>query len=267
MQVGYEPFVTLTRQTAFYLALSFRPSTRRPFLQKLALFTPTHHPQMSSSSSVSKPQSVSNVQNRKRPNSYDTTQDSPPAKRVKSTSAVRIASNFPPQFWDNLSKVWLTPRALREIDRRNGARPPVTTSPAPTVFTATTLTQFARRGGPDLRHLRGYPVPKHTALRQDLRKTVIPTSHRRASIAPNFFVEAKAPHGGADVAKRQACLDGARAMHSIQNHGEDKLVYDGNGYTYSSTYHNGQLLLYAHHLTAPTADGERPEYHMTQIDT
>ncbi|KAK8141919.1 hypothetical protein G3M48_009680 [Beauveria asiatica] len=47
----------------------------------------------------------------------------------------------------------------------------------------------------------------------------------------------------------------------------DEPVYDGNAHTYSSTYHNGQLMLYAHHLTAPTADGERPEYHMTQIDT
>ncbi|KAM3446845.1 hypothetical protein MY3296_009281 [Beauveria thailandica] len=293
--------------------------------------------------------SLSNVQNRKRPNPYDTTQDSPPAKRVKSTSTVRIASDFPPQFWDSLSKVWLTPRALREKDRRNGARPPATTSPAPTAFTATTLARFARRGGPDLRHLRGYPEPKHTTrmssnrssalssrrtqstkattvssrakrssaydkdfeqnlidhgnlpfanldsitdgitvdavpdlydgshstelhktVRQDLGKTVIPTSHGRAPVAPNFFVEAKAPRGGADVAKRQACLDGAvgaRAMHSLQNYGEDEPVYDGNAHTYSSTYHNGQLMLYAHHLTAPTADGERPEYHMTQIDT
>ncbi|KAM3429618.1 hypothetical protein MY4824_008140 [Beauveria thailandica] len=371
--------------------------------------------------------SLSNVQNRKRPNPYDTTQDSPPAERVKPTSTVRIASDFPPQFWDSLSKVWLTPRALREKDRRNGARPPATTSPAPTAFTATTLARFARRGGPDLRHLRGYPEPKHTArmssnrssalssrrtqstkattvssrakrssaydkdfeqnlidhgiypegfehtdgrltpkpnnlddiitglshpraslspsqfstsafksfklansrvisegkvmadilpiirgntnipnkgnlpfanldsitdgitvnavpdlydgshstelhktVRQDLGKTVIPTSNGRAPVAPNFFVEAKAPRGGADVAKRQACLDGAvgaRAMHSLQNYGEDEPVYDGNAHTYSSTYHNGQLMLYAHHLTAPTADGERPEYHMTQIDT
>ncbi|KAK8148182.1 hypothetical protein G3M48_000222 [Beauveria asiatica] len=255
--------------------------------------------------------------NRKRPNPYDTTQDSPPAKRVKPTSTVRIASDFPPQFWDSLLKVWLTPRALREKDRRNGARPPATTSPAPTAFTATTLARFARRGGPDLRHLRGgkvmadilpiirgntnipnkgnlpfanldsitdgitvdavpdlydgsHSIELHKTVRQDLGKTVIPTSHGRAPVAPNFFVEAKAPRGGADVAKRQACLDGAvgaRAMHSLQNYGEDEPVYDGNAHTYSSTYHNGQLMLYAHHLTAPTADGERPEYHMTQIDT
>lgn len=69
--------------------------------------------------------------------------------------------------------------------------------------------------------------------------------------------------------KRQACLDGAvgtRAMHSLQNYGEDEVVYDGKAYTYSSTYHSGTgtLQLYAHHATA-TPSG--PEYHMTQIDT
>ncbi|TWU70694.1 hypothetical protein ED733_001576 [Metarhizium rileyi] len=146
---------------------------------------------MSSPSSVSKPQSVSNVQNRKRPNPYDTTRDSPPAKRVKSTSAVRIASNFPPQFWDNLSKVWLTPRALREIDRRNGARPPVTTSPAPTVFTATTLTQFARRGGPDLRHLRGYPEPKHTARMNSNCSSVILSRRTQSTKATTISSKSK----------------------------------------------------------------------------
>ncbi|KGQ07756.1 hypothetical protein BBAD15_g6917 [Beauveria bassiana D1-5] len=378
---------------------------------------------MSSPSSSSEQQSVSNVQNRKRPNPYDTTEDSPPAKRVKSTSAVQIASNFPPHFWDSLSKVWLTPRALREKDRRNGAQPPATVSAAS--VTPTTLARFARRGGPDLGHLRGYPEPKNTAsmtpnrsstpssrrtqstkatsvssrakrssaydkdfeqnlidndiypegfehrdgrstpepnnldeivkglahpraslspsqfsvsafksfrmansrvisegkvmadilptirgnseipnegnlpfgnlesitngttvdavpdwydgsyprdinrtIRQELCKTIIPTSHGHAPAAPNFFVEAKAPRGGADVAKRQACLDGAvgaRAMHSLKTYGEDEPVYDGNAHAYSSTYHNGQLMLYAHHVTGPTAERERPEYHMTQL--
>ncbi|KAM3518110.1 hypothetical protein NHJ13051_008429 [Beauveria bassiana] len=380
-------------------------------------------------SSISDQQSVSNVQNRKRPNPYDTTQDSPPAKRIKSTSAVRIASNFPPKFWDKLSKVWLTPRALREKDRRNGAWPPATRCSASSTTTSTTLARFARRGGPDLRHLRGYPEPKHAArmssnassarssrraqsttattvssrakrssaydkdfeqnlidhgiypegfehtdgrstpepensddivrdlsqpraslspsqfsasafksfklansrvisegkvmadilpiirgntdilnegnlpftnldsitdgttvdavpdlydgshlkelhktVRQDLSKLVIPTSHGRAPVVPNFFIEAKAPRGGADVAKRQACLDGAvgsRAMHSLQNYGENKPVYDGNSRTFSSTYHagTGTLQLYAHHVTGPTVDGEQPEYHMTQMRT
>ena len=105
-------------------------------------------------------------------------------------------------------------------------------------------------------------------VRQDLSKVIIPTSHGRAPVAPNFFVEAKAPRGGADVAKRQACLDGAigaRAMHSLQGYGEDKQTYDGNAHTFSSTYHDGTLKMYAHHVTGPTAEGHRPQYHMTQL--
>jgi hypothetical protein len=54
-------------------------------------------------------------------------------------------------------------------------------------------------------------------------------------------------------------------MHTLQNYGEEEPAYDGNAYTYSSTYHAGTLKLYAHHATPPTAPDERPEYHMTQL--
>ncbi|OAA48546.1 hypothetical protein NOR_01796 [Metarhizium rileyi] len=377
---------------------------------------------MPSPSFVSEQQSVCNVQNCKRLNPYDTTQDGPPAKRIKSTTAVRVASNFSPKFWDNLSKVWLTPRALREKDRRNGVQFPATVLAASVI--PTTLARFARHGGLDLRHLRGYPEPKQAArissnrssapssrrtqstkattvsskakrssaydrdfeqklidhniypkgheypddvipepgnlnditqtlvaprgslspsrfdqaafkaftlandrvisegnvmakilpailgdadlpsegnlpftnlasitdgttvdaipnlydgvypkdvdrsVRQDLNDMIIPTTHGRAPAVPNFFVEAKAPRGGADVAKRQACLDGAigaRAMHSLQTYGEGKPSYDGNAHAFSSTYHDGTLKIYTHHVTAPRAEGDRAEYHMTQL--
>ncbi|PNY27399.1 Uncharacterized protein TCAP_02660 [Tolypocladium capitatum] len=107
-------------------------------------------------------------------------------------------------------------------------------------------------------------------LRKDqyLRSTVIPTKHSNIPIAPNVFTEAKAPSGGADVAGRQACYDGAygaRAMHALQNYGEAELKYDGNAYTFSSTYHDGTLKLYTHHVTAPSTAEGQPEYHMTQL--
>ena len=76
----------------------------------------------------------------------------PPPKRIKTAK-----SNFPPKFWDNLSKVSATPRALRELDRRKNARL-VRKPPAPAVH-PTDLERFARRGGPDLRHLRGVSRP------------------------------------------------------------------------------------------------------------
>jgi hypothetical protein len=89
-------------------------------------------------------------QNRKRPDTDELSQDDRPAKKINSRTE---SSNFPPQFWDDLSKVWLTPRALRELDRRNSIKPrpePKT----PEVYT-TTLARFARHGGPYLCDLRG----------------------------------------------------------------------------------------------------------------
>ncbi|UPK96331.1 hypothetical protein LCI18_007266 [Fusarium solani-melongenae] len=104
----------------------------------------------------------------------------------------------------------------------------------------------------------------------DLRRLIIPTKHRGVPVAPNFFLEIKGPDGNTAAAQRKACYDGAygaRAMHALQNHGRTYPVYDGNAYTFSSTYHasTGALQLYAHHVTAPTTEGGRPEYHMTQL--
>ncbi|KAH8760454.1 hypothetical protein F5883DRAFT_500733 [Diaporthe sp. PMI_573] len=88
-------------------------------------------------------------------------------------------------------------------------------------------------------------------------------------IVPNFFLEVKGPNGSAAVKTRQARYDGAigaRAMHHLQNYGQEEPIYDGKAYTFSATYQDGQLMLYAHHLTAPTTRGGQPEYHMTQLD-
>ncbi|KAB5572199.1 hypothetical protein GE09DRAFT_1170465 [Coniochaeta sp. 2T2.1] len=366
---------------------------------------------------------------RKRPCADEPSQDRRPNKKIKSKGELH-SRNFPPEFWDGLSRVPLTRRALRELDRRNNAQ----TAPrpaAPAVYT-TDRARFARHGGPDLRHLRGYPEPKGVdrimassrsassrrtkstkstkstkatdvssatkpssayddafeqhmidnnmyppfydfpddrptpkpdnlnedrqllatsrpslspshfneskfenfqrknktssegtvmrnviptiagdsdipnegnlpftniesmtggatvkavpdffdgarpgnidkAVREDLSQMIIPTKHADVPVVPNFFLEAKAPRGGADVALRQALHDGAigaRAMHRLQNYGEEEAGFDGNAYSYSSTYHagTGTLQLYTHHVTPPTAPGGRPEYHMTQLD-
>ena len=59
-------------------------------------------------------------------------------------------------FWDSLSRVWLAPDALREIDRRNG----LLTEAHPRVFNledqvlSKDVEHFARHGGPDLSDLR-----------------------------------------------------------------------------------------------------------------
>jgi hypothetical protein len=101
-------------------------------------------------------------------------------------------SHPPPAFWDNLSKIWLTKRALRELDRRNAQAAPSpprsphqrTRRPVPrnfvvesernrqtTQYTADYLRYeprilkdiklFARHGGPDLSDLRNVRIIRY----------------------------------------------------------------------------------------------------------
>ncbi|TWU74648.1 hypothetical protein ED733_003051 [Metarhizium rileyi] len=173
-------------------------------------------------------------QDPKRQRASEPSPDNSPVKRARLSRESR-QDNFSPAFWDNLSKVPLTLRALRELDRRNNTRDPPT-SLAPRRFPQTSI------GSQD---------------------TVVRTSSSSR--------EVKSPDGGASVAQHQACYDGAhgaRAIHALQNYEETEPIFDGNAYTYSSTYHSGTgtLQLYAHHITAPTTADEQPEYHMTQID-
>lgn len=103
----------------------------------------------------------------------------------------------------------------------------------------------------------------------DMYPLIIPTKHVSVPVAPNFFLKAKALKGAADVLKRQACYNGAygaRAMHALQSYDEEEPAYDGNTYTYSSTYHAGTLKLYAHHVTTLTAPEGQPKYHISQIN-
>lgn len=60
---------------------------------------------------------------------------------------------------------------------------------------------------------------------------------------------------------------GARAMHKLQNYGADNPVYDNKAYSFSSSYHDGQLKLCATHPTAPTIPGRNPEYRTSQLDS
>jgi hypothetical protein len=99
-----------------------------------------------------------------------------------------------------------------------------------------------------------YSADIDKSVRDDIGDFIVPTKHATAPVLPNFFLEAKAPEGGADVAKRQACYDaslGARAMHRIQSYGQDEPVYDGSAYTISTTYHagSGTLQMYTTHPT------------------
>jgi hypothetical protein len=86
---------------------------------------------------------------------------------------------------------------------------------------------------------------------------------------PNFFSEAKGPDGTSAVVTCSACYDGAlgaRAMHYLQSYKQDKLVYDNNARTISSTYLAGNLKLYHIHIIAPKDENDRPEYIMTRLN-
>ncbi|KAK3943177.1 hypothetical protein QBC46DRAFT_307935 [Diplogelasinospora grovesii] len=105
---------------------------------------------------------------------------------------------------------------------------------------------------------------------EDLYKLIIPSQVKEAQrpAAPNFFLEGKSANGSKAVMDRQACHDGAhgaRAMHSLQNYGRKVPIYDGNAYTFTSTYMPDLLQVFAHHVTAPTTPGGLPEYHMCTI--
>ncbi|KAK7404174.1 hypothetical protein QQX98_010048 [Neonectria punicea] len=122
---------------------------------------------------------------------------------------------------------------------------------------------------PDI-YYGAYPDELDRSIRDELAGHIIPSTMEDKPMAPNFFLEVKGPDGSLAVATRQARYDGAtgaRAIHSLQNYGGEEPQYDGQAHTYSSIYHGGQLQLFAHHVTAPTTEGGRPEYHMTQVDT
>lgn len=111
---------------------------------------------------------MASVSKRERSNADESSQDTPQAKRQKSAREHR-ASNFPPSFWDNLSKVSLTPLALRELHRRNKLKSPSTTA-APAAVFSRDLGRFARRGGPDLGLLRGVsPISLFQVLADDAK--------------------------------------------------------------------------------------------------
>lgn len=134
---------------------------------------------------------------RKRPTSDHSS--SAPNKRARHTYSSE--DQYPPAFWDDLSTIHLTKRALRELDRRNaliapkappsssppslGGRPPVPTLHRPIPrgvlpelndCTATdfldrcgkesvkAIKQLARSGGPDLTTLRGVCRTSHLVL-------------------------------------------------------------------------------------------------------
>jgi hypothetical protein len=85
------------------------------------------------------------------------------AAKDPSPAASPSPSPPPKTFWDGLQKVWLTPRALDELDRQTAdMEPPFPRRANPAhlslpVADLRALKRFARHGGPDLTDLRNFP--------------------------------------------------------------------------------------------------------------
>ena len=81
----------------------------------------------------------------------------PPQKKAKRHRPLQQETDI--NYWDSLSKVWLPPRALHELDRRNrqSATPLERNGDKPRHLRSLSkqLRTFAKDGGPDLCDLRG----------------------------------------------------------------------------------------------------------------
>ncbi|KAF4513220.1 hypothetical protein G6O67_000518 [Ophiocordyceps sinensis] len=219
---------------------------------------------------------------------------SSPSLRTQSTARTRRSSAYGKDFVQHLTDHGIhinnrrsRPRNMTEM-RSEIARERASLSPSK--LSKDTFEDFQRKNEENVLFTGVTPVTNKSAsrpkpdffdgallrdiaeeIRNDpaLRSTVIPTRHPTIPVAPNLFLEVKRPEGHHSVAQRQSCFDGtygARSMHALQTYGDTEPAYDGNAYTYSSTYCEGSLKLYAHHITAPTTSLGRPEYHMSYID-
>ncbi|KAL8904075.1 MAG: hypothetical protein Q9207_003502 [Kuettlingeria erythrocarpa] len=86
-------------------------------------------------------------------------------------AAKRQRRQSPASYWDNLSRLWFSRRALEELNRRNhelAAATELATVPPPSVpcidttrianYNLADIQRFARHGGPDLSDIKGYPA-------------------------------------------------------------------------------------------------------------
>lgn len=112
----------------------------------------------------------------------------PPRKRQRLEDHRRHRT--PSSFWDNLSRQWLTRRALREFDRRT-VWPAVPVPPHRTgkeSIDFAKLKRFARHGGPSLGDVRGVSSI-HTLSSSHPDSNPVPGSRRLGSLQSNNELE------------------------------------------------------------------------------
>ncbi|KUI56432.1 hypothetical protein VP1G_10823 [Cytospora mali] len=114
--------------------------------------------------------------------------------------------NYPPEFWDRLSTIPFTRRALEEFDRRTRLQPALPRRPSPPL--TANLTRFARHGGPDLRDLRGCRCPAADIHRRSKSMSASTRSRATKSTDPTTVTDSETPKK-----KRSSAYDGAFEQH------------------------------------------------------
>ncbi|KAI1499124.1 hypothetical protein F5X99DRAFT_420161 [Biscogniauxia marginata] len=145
--------------------------------------------------------------NTKRQRAEDRSKEDPPQKKIRSSRERRTPWNYPLRFYDNISKVWLMRLALRELDRRNSIQiQPESSVPAGKY--SRDLARFARRGGPDLCHLRGavlkrwLAVPPHHSLAETRSTKATTLTSKKTSAKDNNFEQHLIDHNFSESAFR-----------------------------------------------------------------
>ncbi|KAA6408245.1 MAG: hypothetical protein FRX48_07987 [Lasallia pustulata] len=159
-----------------------------------------------------------------------TTDSSPPPtiKRRKLENQQRHRT--PSWFWDNLSRLRLTPRALREFDRRTvwpaAPVPPKRTGKED--INLARLKRFARHGGPALDDLRAYPGPPTAAPSHRTMDSSQSGSRKRAKTGTESDISSTTRKSSVyDAGFEQHLVD-----HGIYPHGYDH----GDGSVYPDNW-------------------------------
>jgi hypothetical protein len=111
----------------------------------------------------------------------------PPSKKQRLNHSG--GSRPPPAFWDNLSKLWLTKRALRELDRRNSQAPASPSRSPP---------RRARR-----------PVTRKLIAKQKEKRQVVDCTDYLSRCTPRILKDIRVfgSHGGPDLSDlRNVCI-------------------------------------------------------------
>ncbi|KAK1092613.1 hypothetical protein LTR48_004009 [Friedmanniomyces endolithicus] len=125
----------------------------------------------------------------------------------------RSADNYPPDIWDNLSKITLTRKALREFDRRTreNRHPQAArvqeTAPRLLRSAVRRLEHFARNGGPDLSKLRGYAALPSTEAAMYQSNSGTSKRQRDCGLAGSSFTGKTGTTGPYDPQFEQLLID------------------------------------------------------------